>query len=122
MRTLQNRFLQDRKAMKLGDWTGIEGIPAQDMAMWESMGGIVDRTKDYLGASDLAVAQFRRQMVAAARRMREGGPAIGTTEPRIPQVKLASFEGIVPKKTDWRTLGASAEELSLADASNAPAA
>jgi phthalate 4,5-dioxygenase oxygenase subunit len=122
VRTLQNRFLQDRKAMKLGDWTGIEGIPAQDMAMWESMGGIVDRTKDYLGASDLAVAQFRRQMVAAARRMREGGPAIGTTEPRIPQVKLASFEGIVPKKTDWRTLGASADELSLADASNAPAA
>jgi phthalate 4,5-dioxygenase len=122
VRTLQNRFLQDRKAMKLGDWTGIEGIPAQDMAMWESMGPVVDRTKDYLGASDLAVAQFRRQMVAAARRMREGGPAIGTTEPRIPQVKLASFEGMVPKKTDWRTLGISAEELSLADASNAPAA
>ena len=84
--------------MKRGDFTGIDGIPAQDMAMWELMGAIVDRTKDYLGASDLAVAQFRRQMVAAARRMRDGGPAIGTAEPRVPRVKLASFEGIVAEE------------------------
>jgi phthalate 4,5-dioxygenase oxygenase subunit len=119
VRTLENRFLQDREAMKRGDFTGIDGIPAQDMAMWESMGAVVDRTQDYLGASDLAVAQFRRQMVAAARRMGDGGPAIGTAEPRIPQVKLASFEGMVPKKTDWRTLAVSAEELAL---TKAPAA
>jgi phthalate 4,5-dioxygenase oxygenase subunit len=122
IRTLENRFLQDRAAMKAGDFTGIKGIPAQDMAMWESMGGIVDRTKDYLGASDLAVAQFRRQMVAAAKRFRDGGPAIGTTEPRIPQVKLASFEGMVQKKTDWRTLAVSEEELALAHRTKAPAA
>jgi phthalate 4,5-dioxygenase oxygenase subunit len=120
IRTLENRFLQDRAAMTRGDFTGIAGIPAQDMAMWESMGAIVDRTQDYLGASDLAVAQFRRQMVAAAKRVRDGGPAIGTTEPRIPQVKLASFEGMVAKKTDWRTLAVSAEEL--AAHSDAPAA
>jgi phthalate 4,5-dioxygenase oxygenase subunit len=44
-------------------------------------------------------------MVNAAKRFKEGAPAIGTTEPRIPHVKLASFEGIVPKSTDWRTLG-----------------
>ncbi|MGH7087813.1 MAG: Rieske 2Fe-2S domain-containing protein [Stellaceae bacterium] len=120
IRTIGNRFLQDRAAMRRGDFTGIKGIPAQDMAMWESMGTIVDRTKDYLGSSDLAVAQFRRQMVAAAKRMRDGGPAIGTEEPRIPQVKLASFEGIVPKKTDWRTFGAAAEERAIA--ASAPAA
>jgi phthalate 4,5-dioxygenase len=104
-RTLENRFLQDRAAMKRGDFTGIKGIPAQDMAMWESMGRIVDRTKDYLGTSDLAVAQFRRQMVAAAERVRDGGAAIGTGEPRVRLLDLASFEGIVPKGTDWRTLG-----------------
>jgi phthalate 4,5-dioxygenase len=122
VRTLENRFMQDREAMKRGDFTGIKGIPAQDMAMWESMGRIADRTKDYLGSSDLAVAQFRRQMVAAAKHMREGGPAIGTTEPRVPQVKLASFEGIVPKKTDWRTLAVSDEERLLAATAKAPAA
>jgi phthalate 4,5-dioxygenase len=104
-RMLANRYLQDRAAMKRGDWTGIKGIPTQDMAMWESMGPISDRSKDHPGSSDLAVAQFRRMMVAAAKKFQEGGPAIGTTEPRIAHVKLASFEGVVPKTTDWRTLG-----------------
>jgi phthalate 4,5-dioxygenase oxygenase subunit len=113
IRSLENRFLQDRQAMKLGDFTGIKGIPAQDMAMWESMGPISDRTGDNLGMSDVAVIQFRRQMIAATRRMREGGPAIGTTQPHIPHVKLTSFEGIVPKSTDWRTLGVSNEERAL---------
>ncbi len=113
-RNLQNRYLQDRQAMKRGDFTGIQGIPAQDMAMWESMGPITDRSQDHPGSSDLAVAQFRRVMVAAAQRFQEGGPAIGTAEPRIPQVKLASFEGIVPKTTDWRTLGVPSEEAMTA--------
>jgi phthalate 4,5-dioxygenase oxygenase subunit len=115
VRTLENRFLQDRKAMKAGDWTGIRGIPAQDMAMWESMGPISDRSRDYLGASDLAVAQFRKQMIEAVKRFESGEPAIGTAEPRIPQAKLASFEGIVAKTTNWRTLAVSPEELALAD-------
>ena len=117
IRNLENRFLQDRQAMKLGDFTGIHGIPAQDMAMWESMGPIADRGADNLGASDIAVIQFRRQMIAAARTMQEGGAAIGTTEPHIPHAKLASFEGIVPKTTDWRTLGVSADERAAASGS-----
>jgi phthalate 4,5-dioxygenase oxygenase subunit len=102
--------MQDREAMARGDWTGIQGIPTQDMAMWESMGPITDRSRDSPGASDLAVAQFRRMMLAAAKKFQEGAPAIGTAEPRIAHVKLASFEGIVPKTTDWRTLGAAQEE------------
>jgi phthalate 4,5-dioxygenase oxygenase subunit len=115
IRTLDNMFLQDRQAMKLGNFTGIKGIPAQDMAMWESMEPIVDRTKDRLGASDLAVVEFRKMMVEAARTMRDGGPAIGTTQPRIPHAQLRSFEGIVPKTTNWRTLGAAKEESALFD-------
>lgn len=109
-RTLENRYLQDREAMQRGDFTGIRGIPTQDMAMWESMGPIVDRSRDRPGSSDVAVVQFRRMMVAAAKRVAEGGPAIGTTAPRIPHVRLASFEGIVPKSTDWRMLGMPEEE------------
>jgi phthalate 4,5-dioxygenase oxygenase subunit len=108
-RNLANRYLQDREAMKRGDWTGIQGIPAQDMAMWESMGRITDRSEDHFGSSDLAVAQFRRMMVAAARKFQQGGPAIGTTEPHIAHVKLASFEGVVPKSADWRSLGMAQE-------------
>ena len=102
-RNLRNDYLQDRAAMKRGDWTGIVGIPAQDMAMWESMGPITDRSQDHYGSSDLAVAQFRRMMVAAAKKYEQGAPAFGT-EKRVRYVELASFEGIVPKSSDWRTL------------------
>ena len=104
IRTLDNMFLQDREAMKQGDFTGIYGIPAQDMAMWESMGAIADRTKDYLGVSDGAVAQFRRIMIAAARNVLKGKPAINTRAAgRQTNVSaLASFEGMIPKDADWR--------------------
>ncbi|HWM45358.1 MAG TPA: Rieske 2Fe-2S domain-containing protein [Xanthobacteraceae bacterium] len=104
-RTRENNYLQDRKAMKLGDFTGIRGIPNQDIAMWESMGRIADRTKDWLGTSDIAVARFRRLMVDAARAMRDEGRALGRTQPHVPQASISSFEGIVPKTTDWRRLG-----------------
>jgi phthalate 4,5-dioxygenase oxygenase subunit len=108
-RTLANLYQQDRAAMKRGDFTGIKGIPTQDMAMWESMGPIADRSLDHPGSSDMAVVQFRRMMVGAAKKFKEGGPAIGTMS-KVPQAKLASFEGIVPKSTDWRTLGVPADE------------
>jgi phthalate 4,5-dioxygenase oxygenase subunit len=105
IRTWDNNYMQDRKAMKLGDFTGIRGIPNQDIAMWETMGRIADRSKDWLGTSDIAVARFRKLMVDAAIAMRDTGTALGQTEPHMPQASIASFEGIVPKSTDWRTLG-----------------
>ena len=96
--------------MKLGNHTGIEGIPNQDIAMWETMGPIADRSRERLGASDVAIVQFRRIMVDAARKVRDGGAAIGASPDRIPQSRLRSFEGIVAKNTDWTTLGMSNEE------------
>ncbi|HEY7238752.1 MAG TPA: Rieske 2Fe-2S domain-containing protein [Burkholderiales bacterium] len=112
-RTAANDYLQDRERMKRGDFTGITGIPTQDMAMWESMGPITDRAEDNPGASDLAVAQFRRMMVAAAKAFRDGGAAIGTQKTQ-PYASLASYEGVVPNTVDWRTLGATEEPLAIA--------
>ncbi|WP_246726585.1 Rieske 2Fe-2S domain-containing protein [Antarcticirhabdus aurantiaca] len=112
LRTRANNYLQDRKAMKLGDFTGLPGIPNQDIAMWESMGPIADRTSERLGASDIAIVQFRRLMIDAARKFAAGGGTIGHVEPHIPQAKLRSYQGIVLKDVDWRTLGASEEEIS----------
>jgi phthalate 4,5-dioxygenase oxygenase subunit len=109
-RNAANLYLQDRRAMQCGDFTGITGIPTQDMAMWESMGPITDRSQDNPGASDLAVAQFRRMMVAAAKKFRDGGPAIGS-EKDTPYASLSSFEGVVAKSIDWQTLGIAAETV-----------
>jgi len=113
LRSKENDYLQDRKAMKLGDFTGVPGIPNQDIMMWESMGPIADRTSERLGASDIAIVQFRRVMIDAARKLSQGGEAIGRIEPHIPQAKLRSYQGIVPKSEDWRKLGASNEEIAV---------
>jgi phthalate 4,5-dioxygenase oxygenase subunit len=87
--------------MKAGNFTGITGFPNQDIAMWVTMGPIADRTQDRLGASDLAVVEFRRQMVAAVRDFVGGKPAIGTGDLAIP-AKVCSFQAIVPKTVDWK--------------------
>jgi phthalate 4,5-dioxygenase oxygenase subunit len=108
-RTRQNDYLQDRNAMKSDSWTGIQGIPNQDIVMWETMGPLADRSRDHLGMSDIAIREFRRQMLEAANLMQAGGPAIGTGKERTPLSTLRSFEGIVPKTTDWRTLGGLAQ-------------
>ena len=109
-RVRENDYMQDRMLMKLGNFTGIKGIPAQDMAMWESMGPIADRTSERLGASDVAIVQWRRLMIEAVRHLAEGGAALGTTEPRVALRDIASFEGVVAKTTDWRTLGTTERE------------
>jgi phthalate 4,5-dioxygenase oxygenase subunit len=109
VRTRENHYLQDRQAMKLGNATGIRGIPNQDIAMWETMGPIADRTRERLGASDFAVVEFRRMMVEAAQAFAAGMPALGTIN-RVRQASISSFEGIVPKTTDWRTLGSGAAQ------------
>lgn len=101
--TEENWYGQDREWMKQGNFTGIAGIPNQDIAMWVSMGAVVDRSMDVLGASDLAIVEFRRLMVDAAKLVEEGGPALGAN-PDIVQTDIASYEGVVPKEADWRDL------------------
>jgi phthalate 4,5-dioxygenase oxygenase subunit len=105
LRNLGNRFWQDRQAMKAGNFTGITGFPNQDVAMWVTMGPIADRSNDRLGASDLAIVEFRRQMLDAVKDFQEGANAIGTGPDAIPPT-LCSFQAIVPKTTDWREYAA----------------
>lgn len=108
LRDTSNRFWQDRKAMKAGNFTGITGFPNQDIAMWVTMGSIAPRDKDRLGASDLAVVEFRRQMLDAVRAFQDGSPAIGTGEHMATASEVCAFQAIVPKSTDWREFAAHA--------------
>lgn len=106
-----NDYLQDREAMRgPNSFTGIPGIPNQDIAMWESMGRIADRSAERLGASDIAVIQFRRIMLDALARHERGAAPIGLEAPHLPQASLRSYQGVVAKTADWRMLGASEEE------------
>ena len=101
LRNHDNRFWQDRQAMRAGNFTGITGFPNQDVAMWVTMGPIADRTKERLGASDLAVVEFRKQMLEALRAFEQGASAIGTGEQAIPP-SVCAYQGVIPKTTDWR--------------------
>jgi len=105
LRNRDNHFWQDRTAMKAGNFTGITGFPNQDIAMWVTMGPIADRTHERLGASDLAIVEFRKQMVEAARAFQGGAQAIGIGDAAIP-ASVCSFQAIVPKTTDWRSFKA----------------
>jgi phthalate 4,5-dioxygenase len=105
LRNRSNNFWQDREAMKAGNFTGITGFPNQDIAMWVTMGPIADRSHERLGASDLAVVEFRKLMLDAVLSFTRGAPAIGTGELAIPKT-VCAFQAIVPKATDWRTYAA----------------
>jgi len=104
-RNVGNSFWQDRRAMQSGNFTGITGFPNQDIAMWVTMGVIADRTQERLGASDVAVVEFRKQMLEAVEAFARGEPAIGTGESSITP-DVCAFQAIVPKSTDWRTFDA----------------
>jgi phthalate 4,5-dioxygenase len=57
--------------------------------------------------------QFRRLMLDAVSSFAQDGLVIGLGDPHIPHVHIQSFEGVVSKSTDWRTLGVSEAELAL---------
>ncbi|TXH38309.1 MAG: MarR family transcriptional regulator [Burkholderiaceae bacterium] len=101
LRNYDNRFWQNREAMKAGNFSGIKGIPNQDMAMWLTMGKIADRTHDRLGASDLAIVEFRKQMIEAVQHFQQTGQAIGAGDHAIP-LSVCSFQGVISKEIDWR--------------------
>jgi phenylpropionate dioxygenase-like ring-hydroxylating dioxygenase large terminal subunit len=82
-RKLSNRdnwYRQDRQSMKAGGpLSGIRGILVQDHAVGETQGRILDRSKELLGTTDLAVTVWRRQLIKSARALQESGaPPPGT--------------------------------------------
>jgi phthalate 4,5-dioxygenase oxygenase subunit len=41
--------------------------------------------------------------------MSKDGPAIGKEEPHVIHATISSYEGVVPKTTNWRSLGGGSE-------------
>jgi len=70
-----NDYLIDRAMQRSVNYSGIRGISEQDMAMTQSMGRIVDRTREHLGTSDVAVITMRRLLLRLARRLAASGEA-----------------------------------------------
>ncbi len=59
-------FGQDREAMRAGHYSGMVGnLLQEDMVTQASMGPIVDRTRDFLSSSDIAIVQGRKILLEA---------------------------------------------------------
>ena len=97
----RNDHLISREVQREGSYTGIQGIPVQDQAITESMGPIVDRTKEHLGTSDRMIMLTRRRLMRAATALRDHG----TVPPEVHDVEAyhhvrAGFT-VLPRDRDW---------------------
>jgi len=77
-----NMWHQDRAAMREGHWSGIVGRTNayEDFIVQESMGSLVDRSKEYLGASDVIISLARRLLLKAVNDHTEGGGVAFATD------------------------------------------
>lgn len=69
-----NDYLMDRNAQRSGTtYSGVEGIAIQDSSLQESMGPIIDRTKENLVGCDNGIIMARHKLMKAAKALREKG-------------------------------------------------
>jgi len=101
IRNRRNNYLLDRQVQKTETFTGIDGINTQDRGIQESMGPIVDRSKEHLGPADKAIIQARRLLLGAIKTVREGGTPRGVN---ATYYTLRASEGVLPRDADWRSL------------------
>lgn len=71
---------QDRDAMRKGHFSGFTGnLIQEDTVTQVSMGPIVDRTKEHLSSSDVAIISARRVLLGALDNIDNGRPPVGET-------------------------------------------
>src|SRR5262249_39835199 len=61
----ENDYLMDRGRQRSNSFSGIPGIAAEDQAVTESMGRIVNRSAEHLAPSDQMIAVTRRRLLDA---------------------------------------------------------
>lgn len=100
-----NRWGQDRESMKNGHWSGLTRSAIQEDAVVQvSMGPIVDRTKENLSSSDVAVAHTRRLILETIAAYESGQLPPGSVRTpggvQIPQ----PFDAVLDAGESWRAL------------------
>jgi phthalate 4,5-dioxygenase len=72
LRNKDNNYGIDREQQRNTSMTGIHGFAAQDQAIQESMGTVVDRTRERLGTSDTAIIAARRLLLQEIQALEQG--------------------------------------------------
>jgi hypothetical protein len=87
-----NDYLMDRDAQRRGEtFSGIKGIAMQDASLQESMGPIVDRSKERLVSADSGIIKARRKLIQAALDLQEKGITPPGVDPAHHRVRSAAI-------------------------------
>jgi phenylpropionate dioxygenase-like ring-hydroxylating dioxygenase large terminal subunit len=109
-RTLENRYFQDRDAMKTENFTGMgRSFNVHDSFATESMGPISDRAEEHLATSDRIIVRARRQLLDGIEAVAAGEEPRGVI--RAPAANdrsdLIVMSEVVPRDADhkevWKT-------------------
>jgi phenylpropionate dioxygenase-like ring-hydroxylating dioxygenase large terminal subunit len=95
----RNDWLIDRDRQRTENYTGIDGINAQDRAVQESMGTIVDRSREHLGPADRAIIAARRLLAEAVRAKQRGETPRGAG---VMYTAIRASEKVFSKDIAWR--------------------
>ncbi len=96
-----NHYLIDREAQRNETFSGIPNSMgrAQDAAMTDSMGAIVDRTEEHLGTTDAAIIRMRRRLIQGARDLQEGIEPYAASHPEV--FKVRSGGALLPRNVHF---------------------
>lgn len=99
---------QDREAMQRGHFSGFTGnLLQEDTVTQISMGPIVDRTKEHLSSSDVAIIHARRVLLQALDNVAAGKPPVGTG-PASDHLDVIPTDIVLPPEQPKDSVGASA--------------
>jgi phenylpropionate dioxygenase-like ring-hydroxylating dioxygenase large terminal subunit len=112
-----NDYNMDRKAQKEGRYySGIAGIAMQDASLQESMGPIIDRTKENLVSTDNGIIMARHRLMRAAKALAEKGVTPPGVDPE--HQKIRSVAIVLPADVPYKE---GAKEALIAKPGVAPA-
>ena len=95
----ENNWGMDRVVQKTELYAGIPAGNLQDRAVQESMGSIVDRTREHLGPADKAIATTRRLLINTARALREGKDPVSAADTTYHHAR--AMEKMLPNDGSW---------------------
>lgn len=104
-----NWYRQDRE--RTPNFSGISGILVQDHAVGETQGRILDRSREHLGTSDVAIIAWRRLMLRTAKLLAETGEAPPGVHAAIPFGAVSSETLTFSTASSWRDLAPLVPEL-----------
>ena len=98
-----NAWHQDRAAMANGHFSGLmKNFVYEDFIIEESMGPIMDRSKEFLGTSDTVIVRTRRMFLRALEDHAKGTAPFGV-DSGIDYRSIRALAIRFPREADWKT-------------------